>query len=68
MMLTNIGGLPGIVLILVWIVNFVAFWKLCPKAGLSKWWALVLLFPLFSIILLWVIAFKKWPTDKGALA
>ena len=58
-------GLPGLLLIVCWGITIVAFWKLLPKAGFNPVWALVALFPLFALILFWVIAFKKWPGDEA---
>ena len=58
-------GLPGLIFILITVVNVIAFWKLLPRAGMSSWIALVALFPLFGWILLWVVAFKKWPGDPA---
>ncbi len=63
-MLNNIGA-PGFLMLIVWVVNIAAFWKLLPRSGLSAPWALVAIFPLFAVILLWVIAFKKWPEDHA---
>ena len=61
-MINNIG-LPGLIMIAVFVVNIFAFVKLLPRAGMSSWWAIVTLFPLFSVVLFWIIAFKKWPND-----
>ncbi|SDZ04158.1 hypothetical protein SAMN05444004_105146 [Jannaschia faecimaris] len=61
-MMNNVG-LPGLLLIIVWVVNVVAFWKLLPRAGMSSYWAITTIFPLFAAILFWVIAFKRWPND-----
>lgn len=63
-MLNNIG-LPGLLLIVIVIINVFAFWKLLPRAGLSSMWSLLTLFPIFNVVLLWVVAFKKWPGDKA---
>jgi hypothetical protein len=54
--------------LLVWLLLaalvVIPFWKILPRAGLSSWWALVALFPLFQLVLLWVLAFKTWPGDR----
>ena len=62
-MMNNIG-LPGLFMIIILIVNVIAFWKLLPRAGMHPALALLSLFPLFSVILFWVVAFKKWPEDN----
>ena len=43
----------------------VPFWKILPRAGLSPWWSLAAIFPLIALILLWVLALKRWPGDDG---
>ncbi len=44
-------------------VNIAAFWKLLPRAGMTPYWGLLGLFLPASIILFWVVAFKRWPND-----
>ena len=58
---------PGLFMILITGVNILAFWKLCPRAGLSPWWSLLSIIPVTAILLLWFVAFKKWPTDRSGL-
>ena len=36
----------------------VPFWKLLPRFGISKYFALLAIFPAIALILLWIIAFK----------
>ncbi len=36
----------------------VPFWKILPRHGIPNWVAIFALFPLFALILLWVVAFK----------
>lgn len=53
--------------ILIFILYFsqvVAFWKILPRAGISKWLCILALLPLVGYILLLVLAFKSWPSDK----
>jgi hypothetical protein len=52
-----------LLLSLGWIVPF---WKILPRARISKWVSLIAIFPLFAIILLWVVAFKHWPNQTTA--
>jgi hypothetical protein len=42
-------------------VIIVPFWFIFSKAGYSKWLALLMAFPLVNVILLYFIAFSKWP-------
>ena len=41
----------------------VPFWMLLPRAGLAPQWALVAVIPLGAIVLLWILAFRRWPGD-----
>lgn len=36
----------------------VPFWKLLPRFGISKYFALMAVLPAVALILLWIIAFK----------
>ncbi|MFT4707214.1 MAG: LytS/YehU family sensor histidine kinase [Ascidiaceihabitans sp.] len=60
----SIGPFQLILVLAFAILNIAAFWKLLPRAGVPSWVALISIFPLFSIFLFWVVAFKKWPGDK----
>jgi len=48
---------------LIWFLVYAAlvvipFWRLLPHYGMPKWAALLAVFPLLAIGLLWLIAFK----------
>ncbi len=47
------------------VVMIVPFWKIFPRAGWPS--ALALLMPVAPInfILLWILAFKRWPGDHA---
>lgn len=47
----------------VWIFPF---WTILPRVGVSKWVSLAAVFPLFGIVLLWIIALKPWPNNLQA--
>ncbi len=38
------------------------FWFIFPKAGYSKWLSLLMVVPLVNVILLYFLAFAKWPS------
>lgn len=52
----------GIVLILA-LTLVVPFWKIFPRAGWPAPLALLMLIAPANIILLWWLAFKRWPGD-----
>ena len=43
------------------ILMVVAWWKICRKAGLSGWLALLMFVPVVSIALPLIVAFVDWP-------
>ena len=40
--------------------------KLLKRTGLSRVWAAVVILPLGSILLFWVIAYKHWPIREAS--
>lgn len=57
------GGLIWMLIAAVVIV--VPFWRLLPRFGIPNWVALVAVFPLAAVILLWVMAFNDKLSGKG---
>lgn len=53
-----------IVLIVMLATAVVPFWKIFPRAGWPAPLSLLMLVPLANLILIWVLAFKRWPQDK----
>jgi hypothetical protein len=51
---------------LIWMVVFgVPVAMIVNKAGLSNAWSVLILIPLFGpALLVWIIAFRKWPAIK----
>ena len=49
--------------IIVAILLIVPLWFLLPRAGIPAPVALVAFIPLGAVILLWVMAFKRWPDE-----
>ena len=44
---------------LIWAVLIVVpFWRLLPRYGLSKYFAVLAALPAIALVLLWIIAFK----------
>lgn len=53
------GILPWLIVAAIFFV--VPFWKICSRAGFKPAFSLLALIPGGILILLWVIAFAKWP-------
>ena len=39
-------------------------WRILQRAGFNGAWALLMLVPLANFMLLWFVAFLKWPNDR----
>ena len=61
----SLSGFHFLVIAVVAVVLIVPFWKIFPRAGWSSWMAIFMAVPFLNIILVWTLAFKKWPDDKG---
>jgi len=56
--------LHWVIVLVVLLAIVIPFWKILPRAGIPAPVALVSLIPFGALILLWVLAFKRWPGDK----
>lgn len=54
-----------IILLVIAVAVVVPFTKLLPRAGIPSWVAVFALVPIGPLILLWVLAFKRWPGDSA---
>jgi hypothetical protein len=54
----------GVVLALVVVCYIIPFWRICSKAGYSGALALLMFVPLANIVLLFFLAFSKWPIER----
>ncbi|MBW3098867.1 hypothetical protein [Pseudohoeflea coraliihabitans] len=49
----------------LWIALFVIpLWRVLPRAGLTKWLALIGIVPFGAVAMWWILAFKQWPGDE----
>ena len=61
------GGMGGmwpmstLTMLLFAAVVIVPFWFIFSKAGFSKWLSLLMVIPIVNVILLYFLAFAKWP-------
>ena len=44
----------------------VPVWRILNRLGFSGWWAILAFIPWVNVVGLWVIAFIRWPRDRGA--
>lgn len=44
----------------------VPLFYLVGRVGLPRWWSAIALVPIFGgAVLLWMVAFKQWPSERG---
>lgn len=55
-----------IALVLIGVVMVPPFWRLLPRAGIPAQVAFAAIVPVAALILLWMIAFRRWPGDPPA--
>ncbi|MCT7375803.1 hypothetical protein [Chelativorans salis] len=44
-------------------IIIVPFWQIFPRAGWHPAVSLLMVVPLLNILILWALAFKRWPGD-----
>ena len=47
------------------LVIVVPFWRLLPRYGIPNWVAIIAVFPVAAVVLLWVMAFQEKLSGKG---
>lgn len=52
------GWLVGAVLVVI------PLWMILPRAGIAAPWALAAALPLGAVVILWVLALRRWPEDN----
>jgi hypothetical protein len=51
-------------LLLAHLLSVPSMWRLCNRLGYSGWFSLAMLAPLANILLLYFLAFAKWPIES----
>ena len=59
------GGGNLLWLLVIGVLIVVPFWKLLPRFGISKYFALLALLPAIALVLLWIMAFKDELEGQG---
>jgi hypothetical protein len=57
---TIIRIVAGLLVLVLIPVTLIPYWVIFKKAGFSKWLSLLVIIPLVSLIVLYVIAFSQW--------
>ena len=58
-----IGGVVVVMLVLT-VLNIIAWVRILNKAGYSGWWILVGFVPVINLIMFFVFAFADWPVRR----
>ena len=61
----GMGGGNLLWLLVIGVLIVVPFWKLLPRYGISKYFALLAVLPAIALVMLWIMAFKD-DIDGGA--
>lgn len=54
-----------LIVIIAAAIFIIPFWRILPRSGIPSWVAIFAVIPLFAVLLLWIVAFKRWPTDAA---
>lgn len=63
MLASGMWPFSPLMMLVVAAVVIVPFWFIFSKAGYSKWLSLLMLVPLLNVMLLYFLAFTKWPNE-----
>ena len=53
-----------LILIVFLVFAILPFWRLWKRAGHSPLWSLFAVVPIANVVMLWVLALKRWPADR----
>ncbi|MDR9483159.1 MAG: hypothetical protein RI538_10330 [Salibaculum sp.] len=62
----GMGGGGILMMVVIGALVVVPFWRLLPRFGIPNWVAILAIFPLAALILLWVMAFKDQIDERRA--
>jgi predicted PurR-regulated permease PerM len=62
-------GIPELTVVAYWaLLAATVLWpvtRICSRMGFSQWLALLALVPVGNLVLLWFLAYARWPVDAG---
>ncbi|MDR9426931.1 MAG: hypothetical protein RI553_02290 [Salibaculum sp.] len=62
----GMGGGGILMMVVIGALVVVPFWRLLSRFGIPNWVAILAIFPLAALILLWVMAFKDQIDERRA--
>ena len=63
MMMNGFSSWHWLTLLIYAAILIVPFWRIFPRAGWPSALSLLMVVPLVNLLLLWGLAFKRWPGD-----
>ena len=60
----GLGFQELLLLAIIGLVVVLPFWKIFSKAGFSGWLSLVMVIPLLNLVMLFYLAFARWPVHR----
>ncbi len=63
MMHEGMSGMGPVMMAVLAIVVVVPFWRICTRAGFSGWLGLLAAIPLLNLVLVYFLAFSRWPIE-----
>jgi hypothetical protein len=62
---TGMWPFDPLMMLVIAAVVILPFWFIFSKAGYSKWLSLLMVVPLVNVLLLYFLAFSKWPSLRN---
>lgn len=47
--------------LLIVALTFIPTWTLMNRVGLSRWWTALSIVPFGVLVVLWILAYRRWP-------
>lgn len=61
----SLGPWQILIVVFYLAVIIIPFWGIFPRAGMHGAMSILMVIPLINLMLLWVLAFKRWSNDHS---
>ncbi len=61
---SGMGVFGPLMMLIMAAIMILPFWFIFSKAGYSKWLSLLMVVPLVNLVLLYFLAFSRWPSQR----
>tara|TARA_R110001583_G_scaffold767_1_gene7092 strand:+ start:4639 stop:4890 length:252 start_codon:yes stop_codon:yes gene_type:complete len=66
MMGNEMSSYGPLMMLITAVIVILPFWFIYSKAGYSKWLSLLMVVPIVNVIMLYFLAFSKWPSQRDS--